>query len=119
VLIHHPPGWDEYYREFSRRFAEHGFIAVCPDLYERYGHGTPDDVAALVRGDGSIADASLIADAEAAMGWTRPTRPATARSASSAHAGAAGTRCCWTSSIPASAPAHASPSSWTSPPAKR
>jgi carboxymethylenebutenolidase len=71
VLVHHAPGWDEFYREFSRRFAEHGFIAVCPDLYERYGHGTPSDVAALVRGDGGIADASVIADAEAAMGWIK------------------------------------------------
>jgi carboxymethylenebutenolidase len=71
VLIHHAPGWDEFYREFSRRFAEHGFIAICPDLYERYGHGTPDDVAALVRGDGGIADASVIADAEAAMAWVK------------------------------------------------
>ena len=30
VLVHHAPGWDEFYREFSRRFAEHGFIAICP-----------------------------------------------------------------------------------------
>src|SRR5215208_6937478 len=71
VLVHHPPGWDEFYREFSRRFAEHGFIAICPDLYERYGHGTPDDVAALVRGDGGIADASVIADATTAMAWVK------------------------------------------------
>ena len=46
VLLHHVPGWDEFYREFARRFAQHGFIAICPNLYERYGHGTPDDVAA-------------------------------------------------------------------------
>jgi len=46
VLTHYPPGWDEFYREFARRFAEHGFIAIVPNLFERYGHGTPDDVAA-------------------------------------------------------------------------
>jgi len=71
VLVHHAPGWDEFYREFTRRFAEHGFIAICPNLYERYGHGTPDDVAARVRGDGGVADDQVVADAEAAMLWVK------------------------------------------------
>jgi carboxymethylenebutenolidase len=71
VLLNHAPGWDEFYREFSRRFAEHGYIAIAPNLYERYGHGTPDDVAARVRGEGGVADASVIADAEAAMQWVK------------------------------------------------
>jgi carboxymethylenebutenolidase len=71
VLIHHAPGWDEFYREFSHRFAEHGYIAVCPNLYEAYGHGTPDDVAARARDDGGVSDASVIADAEAAMNWIK------------------------------------------------
>lgn len=71
VLLHHAPGWDEFYREFSRRFADHGFIAICPNLYERYGHGTPDDVGARVRGEGGVADASVIADATAAMQWVK------------------------------------------------
>ena len=48
VLIHHIPGWDEWNREATRRFAHHGYIAICPNLYERYGHGTPEDVAAPV-----------------------------------------------------------------------
>ncbi len=71
VLTMHAPGWDEFYREFIRRFAQHGFIAISPNLYERFGHGTPDDVAARVRGDGGVADASVIADAEAAMQWVK------------------------------------------------
>lgn len=69
VLLHHAPGWDEYYREFTRRFAAHDFIAICPDLYDRYGHGTPDEVAALVRADGGVSDDSVVADAEAALNW--------------------------------------------------
>jgi carboxymethylenebutenolidase len=69
VLIHHAPGWDEFYREFARRFTEHGFIAIVPNLYERFGHGTPDDVAASVRGAGGLSDASVIADAEGARDW--------------------------------------------------
>ena len=71
VLTHHPPGWDEFYREFARRFAEHGFIAIVPNLFERYGHGTPDDVAARVRGEGGVADDSVVADAEVAMNWLK------------------------------------------------
>jgi carboxymethylenebutenolidase len=71
VLIHHAPGWDEFYREFSRRFAEHGFIAITPNLYERFGHGTPDDVAARARGEGGVSDDSVLADAQAAMTWIK------------------------------------------------
>jgi carboxymethylenebutenolidase len=71
VLIAHAPGWDEFYREFARRFADHGFIAVAPNIFERYGHGAPDDVAARARGDGGLADATVIGDAEAAMNWIK------------------------------------------------
>src|SRR5918912_3407773 len=71
VMTHHAPGWDEFYREFARRFAEHGFVAIVPNLYERFGHGTPDDVAAAVRAAGGIADDSVVADAEAALNWVR------------------------------------------------
>jgi carboxymethylenebutenolidase len=71
VLIHTIGGWDEFYREFARRFAQHGFLAIAPNFFERYGHSTPDDVAARVRGDGGIADDSVVADAEAAMGWLK------------------------------------------------
>ncbi len=49
VLIHHLPGWDELYKEFTRKFVHHGYIAICPDLYHREGNGSPDDVAAEVR----------------------------------------------------------------------
>ena len=45
VLIHHLPGWDELYREFARRFAHQGFVVICPDLFARFGQGSPDDIA--------------------------------------------------------------------------
>ena len=35
VLIHHLPGWDETYREFTRRFAHHGYAAISHNLYDR------------------------------------------------------------------------------------
>ena len=71
VLIHHMPGWDELYREFTRRFAQHGYNAICPDLYCRAGHGKPDDVTQKVRADGGIADAQVVDDCVAAAKWLR------------------------------------------------
>jgi carboxymethylenebutenolidase len=71
VLIHHMPGWDEFYQEFARRLANHGYTTICPDLYCRFGHGTPDDVAAAVRAEGGVADDSVVADCEAALGWLK------------------------------------------------
>lgn len=55
VLIHHAPGWDELYKEFTRKFAYHGYLAICPNhldhlvprcqgrhtWWELAGHGVP------------------------------------------------------------------------------
>ena len=71
VAVHHLPGWDEFYREFCERLARHGFTVICPNLYDRYGQGTPDDIAAKVRSEGGVPDASVVADLAAAMTWLR------------------------------------------------
>ncbi|MDQ3809024.1 MAG: dienelactone hydrolase family protein [Chloroflexota bacterium] len=71
VLVHHIPGWDEFYQEFARRLANHGYTVICPDLYCRDGHGTPEDVAARVRAEGGAPDARVVADCAAAMRWLR------------------------------------------------
>lgn len=71
VLVHHMPGWDEIYREFTRRFAQHGYNAICPDLYCREGHGKPDEVSAKVRAAGGVADRQVIDDLGSAMRWLR------------------------------------------------
>jgi len=71
VLVHHMPGWDEFYREFANRLAFHGYNAICPNLYFRFGHGTPDDVTAKVRGEGGVPDETVVADCEAAMKWLK------------------------------------------------
>jgi carboxymethylenebutenolidase len=63
VLMHHMPGWDELAREFARKFAHHGYLAICPDLYCRLGHGSADDVAAKARAEGGVADDQAIGDA--------------------------------------------------------
>ena len=41
VLIHHAPGWDEFYRETARRFAHHGYVTISPNLYHRTGPWRP------------------------------------------------------------------------------
>ena len=71
VLIHHLPGWDEWYREATRRFAHHGYAAISPNLYHRDGHGTPEDVAAKVRGSGGVADDQVVGDVEGSMLYLR------------------------------------------------
>jgi carboxymethylenebutenolidase len=71
VLIHHAPGWDEWYREAARRFAHHGYAAISPNLYFRDGHGTPEDVAAKVRGAGGVPDDQAVGDIEGAMQYLR------------------------------------------------
>jgi carboxymethylenebutenolidase len=71
VLAHHMPGWDEWYREATFRFANHGYVTITPNLYFRSGHGTPEDVAAKVRGEGGIADDQAVGDLGGAMKYLR------------------------------------------------
>ena len=37
IVIHHAPGWDEGSKEIARKFAYHGYIAISPNLYHRFG----------------------------------------------------------------------------------
>ncbi len=71
VLAHHMPGWDEWYREATYKFAHHGYITITPNLYFRSGHGTPEDVAAKVRADGGIPDDQAVGDLAGAMRFLR------------------------------------------------
>lgn len=71
VLAHHMPGWDEWYREASLRFARRGYLALCPNLYFRAGQGTPEDVAAKVRAAGGIPDDQAVGDLQGAANFLR------------------------------------------------
>jgi carboxymethylenebutenolidase len=71
VVIHHMPGWDEWYREATRKFAHHGYAAISPNLYFRAGHGTPEDVAAKIRGQGGVPDDQAVGDIAGAMTYLR------------------------------------------------
>lgn len=71
LALHHMPGWDEFYQELCERLARHGYAVLCPDLYCRFGHGTPDDVTALVRAEGGVTDESVVGDSAAALDWLK------------------------------------------------
>ena len=71
VLIHHAPGWDEWYRETARRFAHHGYATISPNLYQRAGHGDPAEVGAKVRESGGVPDDQVLGDVESAMRYLR------------------------------------------------
>ena len=48
LLIHHAPGWDEWYRETTRKFAHHGYAALSPNYYHRAGAGNKTHADAAV-----------------------------------------------------------------------
>lgn len=71
VVIHHMPGWDEWTTEVARKFAHHGYAAMAPNLFVRYGPGDPDDVAARARPAGGAYDAEVMGDVAACMAYLR------------------------------------------------
>lgn len=71
VLVHHMPGWDEWYREATRKFAHHGYASLSPNLYFRAGHGAPEDVTAKVRAAGGVPDEQVLGDLAGALDFLR------------------------------------------------
>lgn len=71
VLAHHFPGWDQWYRETTFKFALKGYVTITPNLYYRVGHGTPEDVAAKVRAEGGIPDEQAAGDLVGAIKFLR------------------------------------------------
>src|ERR1017187_6528648 len=72
VVIHHMPGYDRATKEITRRFAELGYDAICPNLYWREApNAAPDDAAATVRAQGGVPDERLIGDIGGAAEYLR------------------------------------------------
>ena len=72
VVIHHMPGYDEATKEITRKFAAHGYLAICPNLYFREAPGaSPDDAAAAARAQGGVPDERLVGDVDGAAGALR------------------------------------------------
>ncbi len=71
VLIPHALGWTEYHKEVVDRFARHGYVAVCPDIWCRTGHGLPEDVIAKARAAGGVPDDQAVGDAAGAARYIK------------------------------------------------
>ena len=74
VVIHHMPGWDEMTMEITRKFAHHGYAAICPNLHFREGKDTPEANSASVRAAGGMPDARTMGDVEGAIKYLRAQR---------------------------------------------
>jgi carboxymethylenebutenolidase len=68
IVIHHAPGWDEATKEIARKFAVHGYIAISPNLYHRFGPElAPDDAAAAARAGGWVPTEQFLGDVTGAL----------------------------------------------------
>lgn len=74
VVVHHMPGWDEPTMEITRRFAQHGYTALCPNLHFRQGKSTPQANSASVRAAGGMRDDQTMGDIEGAIRHVRAMR---------------------------------------------
>jgi len=82
VVIHHMPGWDEGTKEITRKFAAHGYLALCPNLYSREAPGAaPDEAAAIVRALGGVPDERLVGDVEGCVGFLKSLESSNGRTA--------------------------------------
>jgi carboxymethylenebutenolidase len=79
VVIHHMPGWDEWITEVVRKFAHHGYAAIAPHLFFRYGPGSPDDITAIARPAGGATDDQVMGDVEACMAFLRAQQNASGK----------------------------------------
>jgi carboxymethylenebutenolidase len=74
VVIHHMPGWDEASMEITRKFAHHGYTAICPNLHFREGKATPEENSASVRTAGGMPDDRTMGDVDGAIRHLRTLR---------------------------------------------
>jgi len=71
LVIHHGLGLDEWSTEVARKFAEHGYAAIEPNLDHRAGEGDVEDVAARVRAMGWFPDDQVMGDLASAIAFLR------------------------------------------------
>jgi carboxymethylenebutenolidase len=72
VVVHHIPGYDRATKEITRRFAELGYDAICPNQFWREAPGAaPDDASAAARAKGGVPDERLVGDVGGAAAHLR------------------------------------------------
>jgi carboxymethylenebutenolidase len=74
VVVHHMPGWDEPTIEITRRFAQHGYVAICPNLHFREGKATPEANSSSARSSGGMGDDRAMGDIDGAIKHLRAMR---------------------------------------------
>src|ERR1700704_4024843 len=79
LVLHHILGWDEWTTEVVRKFAHHGYAAIAPNLFFRFGQGSSDDVASRARPAGGASDAEVIGDSVGAIAHLRAQPNATGK----------------------------------------
>ena len=71
VLIPHMPGWDELCRELSRRYTEHGYSVICPNIFQRFDIKTPREAFKTCIEAGGLVDADVMGDVEQAIAFLK------------------------------------------------
>ena len=74
VVIQHIMGVDEWIMEVCRRFAQHGYAAVAPNLYARIGgiDGSElDELVASLRSKGGLKDDQVLTELKASISYLR------------------------------------------------
>jgi len=71
IVIHEAFGVDEHIRDVAGRFANAGFVALAPNLYQRVGAPKAGDMGAVMQKMFGLEDRQLVRDLEAAAGHLR------------------------------------------------
>ena len=69
VFLHHHPGWNDINIDATRKLAHHGFMTICPNLFQAWGGKSrdPSEIGKRARKDGGVHDDQTIGDIEGAI----------------------------------------------------
>ncbi|HEV3109396.1 MAG TPA: dienelactone hydrolase family protein [Candidatus Binataceae bacterium] len=71
IVIHEAFGVDDHIKDVVGRFANAGFIALAPNLYQRVGAPTPGDMSTVMQKMFGLQDPQIVRDLEAAAAHIR------------------------------------------------
>ncbi len=71
IVIHEAFGVDDHIRDLVGRFANAGFIAMAPNLYQRVGAPAPGDMSTVMQKMFGLQDDQIVRDLEAAAARIR------------------------------------------------
>ncbi|HEY2104599.1 MAG TPA: dienelactone hydrolase family protein, partial [Candidatus Binataceae bacterium] len=71
IVIHEAFGVDDHIKDVVGRFANAGFIAMAPNLYQRVGAPTPGDMSTVMQKMFGLQDQQIVRDLEAAAAHLR------------------------------------------------